>query len=381
MTGDVAAADTPAVDAPATRRSPFTNGRFAFAAGLTLLAILAIGLLPTILREQTRDWIAYEQAADRLTAGGPLYVFELANPDKEYYLYPPPTAAIWAAVGSPEGLLAIKVLALVGVAALMVVVMPSSRAWDRWLASGALAAAAVLAPSDLHDLVLGNVMALYVGAVAISVARPGWLGSGVLGTVCAVALKPAIGPYLLWLAFRRPRDFVRTLAVGLAVSVAFAVVVGPGRYVEYLEALPRMSVLVGLPSGNVGLSAVSPALALAGVVFAYVATIWAGIRLDPGRGAALAIAACLLAQPSIGFNYAGLLLPAVVMLWSADHVAGFTAVLATPIVAVVSPPLASLVVMTLAAVRLGERLGFARPTASATATPTAPTSTSVARPG
>ena len=71
--------------------------------------ILAIGLLPTILREQTRDWIAYEQAADRLTAGEPLYVFELATPDDEYYLYPPPTAAIWAAVGSPEGLLAVKV--------------------------------------------------------------------------------------------------------------------------------------------------------------------------------------------------------------------------------------------------------------------------------
>ena len=69
------------------------------------------------------------------------------------------------------------------------------------------------------------------------------------------------------------------------------------------------------------------------------------------------------------------------MLWSADHVAGFTAVLATPIVAVVSPPLASLVVMTLAAVRLGERLGFARPTASATVATTAPPSTSVARPG
>src|SRR6476646_2863597 len=115
MTGDAAAAvEAPAIDAPATRRSPFTNGRLAFAAGLTILAILAIGLLPTILREQTRDWIAYEQAADRLANGEPLYVFELDNPDKEYYLYPPPTAAIWAAVGSPEGLLAIKVLALVG---------------------------------------------------------------------------------------------------------------------------------------------------------------------------------------------------------------------------------------------------------------------------
>jgi hypothetical protein len=169
----------------------------------------------------------------------------------------------------------------------------------------------------------------------------------------------------------------------LVVSVAFAIVVGPGRYVEYLQALPRMSVLVGLPSGNVGLSAISPALALVGVAFAYLATIWAGLRLDPGRGAALAIAACLLAQPSIGFNYAGLLLPAVVMLWSADRVAGFVAVLATPIVAVVSPPVASLLVMTLAAVRLGERLGFARttPTATPPATTTAPPSAPVARPG
>jgi hypothetical protein len=378
MTGHVAA-----VEAASARRSPLTDGRLALAAGLTLLAILAFGLLPTILREQTRDWVAYEQAAERLTAGEPLYVFELENPDREYYLYPPPTAAIWAAAGSPEGLLAIKVIALICVAALMVVVAPSAPRWNRWLASGALAAAAVLAPSDLHDLILGNVMALYVGAVAISVARPGWLGSGVLGTVCAVALKPVIGPYLLWLAFRRPRDFVRTLAVGLVVSIAFAIVVGPGRYIEYLQALPRMSVLVGLPSGNVGLSAISPALAFVGVAFAYLATIWAGLRLDPGRGAALAIAACLLAQPSIGFNYAGLLLPAVVMLWSADRVAGFVAVLATPIVAVVSPPVASLLVMTLAAVRLGERLGFARTTPSATppATTTAPPSAPVARPG
>jgi hypothetical protein len=265
----------------------------------------------------------------------------------------------------------------------MVVVAPSASRWNRLVASGALAAAAVLAPSDLHDLILGNVMALYVGAVAISVARPGWFGSGVLGTVCAVALKPAIGPYLLWLAFRRPRDFVRTLGVGLAVSIAFAIVVGPGRYVEYLQALPRMSVLVGLPSGNVGLSAISPALALVGVAFAYLATIWAGLRLDPGRGAALAIAACLLAQPSIGFNYAGLLLPAVVMLWSADRLAGFVAILATPILAVVSPPVASIVVMTLAAVRLGERLGFvmSAPSATPPATTPAPPSAPVARPG
>jgi hypothetical protein len=357
----------------ASRRSLFTDGRLALVAGLTLLVILAIGLLPTILREQTRDWIAYEQAAERLAAGEPLYIFELATPDDEYYLYPPPTAAIWAAVGSPEGLLAVKVLALVGVASLMVVVAPKASPQNRLVAAGALALAALLAAPNLHDLVLGNVMALYVGAVAISVARPGWLGSSALGVVCAVALKPAIGPYLIWLAFRRPRDFLRTLAVGLAVSAFFAVLVGPGRYVEYLAALPRMSVLVGLPSGNVGLATISPVVGLVGVVVAYLVSMWAGVRLDPGRGAAIAVAACLLAQPSIGFNYAGLLLPAVVALWSADRVAGFVAVVAAPLVTVVSPPAASLVVIALAALRVGDRLGVTREAddqAAAVGTPT-----------
>jgi hypothetical protein len=344
----------------AARKSPLTDGRLALVAGLTLLVILAIGLLPTILREQTRDWIAYEQAADRLTAGEPLYVFELATPDDEYYLYPPPTAAIWAAVGSPEALLAIKVLALIGVASLMVVVAPNASPRNRLIGAAVLALAALVAAPNLHDLVLGNVMALFVGAVAISVARPGWFGSSVLGVVCAVALKPVIGPYLVWLAFRRPRDFLRTFAVGLAVSAVFAVIVGPGRYVEYLTALPRMSVLVGLPSGNVGLATISPVVALVGVVVAYLVTIWAGLRLDPGRGAAIALAACLLAQPSIGFNYAGLLLPAVVVLWSADRVAGIIAILAVPIVTIVSPPAASLLVIALAALRVGERIGVSR---------------------
>jgi hypothetical protein len=204
--------------------------------------------------------------------------------------------------------------------------------------------------------------------------------------VSAIALKPAIGPYLVWLAFRRPRDFLRTLAVGLAVSVVFAVIVGPGRYVEYLVALPRMSVLVGLPSGNVGLASVSPILGLVGIAVAYLATIWAGLRLDLGRGAAIAVAACLLAQPSIGFNYAGLLLPAVVALWSADRAAGFIAVLAVPIVTVVSPPAASLVVMGLAALRPGERLGLvgepaAAPPSSAAATTPKPAPARPASPG
>ncbi|HEU4919923.1 MAG TPA: hypothetical protein VFT20_09295, partial [Candidatus Limnocylindrales bacterium] len=125
---------------------------------------------------------------------------------------------------------------------------------------------------------------------------------------------------------------------------------------EYLVALPRMSVLVDLPSGNVGLSLVSREVAIVGVAAAYSATGLAALRLGAWRAAAVAIAAGLLAQPSIGFNYAGLLLPAVVALWAADRVAGFVAVVAVPLVAVLSPPLASLVIVGLAVVGLDGRM-------------------------
>ncbi len=351
------------------RRSPLVDGRLALLAGLLLIVILAAGLAPTILREGTRDWIAYDQAADRLAAGEPLYVFELATPDDEYYLYPPPTAAIWAAVGSPEALLALKILALVSVGALALVVAPRASVRERGAIAIALAAAAILAPPNLHDLILGNVMALYVGAVAVSLARPGWLGAVPLGLVCAIALKPFIGPYLVWLAIRRRDDALKLLATGLAASAIFALVIGPGRYIEYLVALPAMTVLADLPSGNVGLAEKSRELAIAGVVIAYLATLWGSARLDLPRGAAIAVAAGLLAQPTIGFNYAGLLLPAVVMLWAGDRVAGLVAAILVPILTVLSPPMAAASVIVLALARVGERLRPARTVASPATVP------------
>jgi hypothetical protein len=324
------------------------DGRLAILLGLTLLGVLAIGLLPTILNEGTRDWIAYQQAADRLAAGRPLYVFVLPTSDDEYYLYPPLGAALWRLAGSPEALIVLKVAALGLCGALAGIIAPSASRRQQLIIGASVVAAALVAPADLHDLVLANVMAFYVGAIALSLARPGWLGAMPLGLVCAAALKPVVGPYLLWLLIRRREDFGRVVAVGLVASLACAIVIGPQRYIEYLTALPRMSVLSELPSGNLGLFKSSPQLAILALVGAYVVTVVGAWRLGTWRSAAVAIAACLLAQPALGFNYAGLLLPAIVALWLADRPAGLAAVVVAPILSIVSPPLAGAFVIAAA---------------------------------
>jgi hypothetical protein len=324
------------------------DGRMAILIGLTVVGVLAIGLLPTILGEGTRDWIAYQQAADRLAADQPLYVFTLATPDDEYYLYPPLGAALWRLAGSPEALIVVKIAMLCLCGALATVLAPSVGRRGQIVIGALIVVAAVIAPSDIHDLILANVMAFYVGAVALSVARPGWIGATPLGLVCAAALKPIIGPYVLWLLIRRRADFWRVATVGIVASLACALFVGPGRYIEYLTALPQMSVLSDLPSGNAGLSRFSREVALVGLVLSYLVTVFASMRLSVWRSAAVAIAAGLLAQPALGFNYAGLLLPAVLALWVVDRPAGFVAIAVAPILAVVSPPLAGVFVIAAA---------------------------------
>src|SRR5690242_8776200 len=72
-----------------------TDGRLALATGLMLVVLLGLGLAPTIAREETRDWVAYQRAADRLSGNQPLYAFDPASPYDEPYLYPPATAAVW----------------------------------------------------------------------------------------------------------------------------------------------------------------------------------------------------------------------------------------------------------------------------------------------
>ena len=131
-------------------------------------------------------------------------------------------------------------------------------------------------------------------------------------------------------------------------SAVIAIVVGPGRYVEYLEALPRMTTLATSFTGNLGLVTLSPTIALVGLVFAWVIAAFAAARMDERRGAAVALSAILLAQPTIGFNYAGVLFPAMALLWGRDRMLGTVAFVVGSLLVLVSPIGAAVLVIGLA---------------------------------
>jgi hypothetical protein len=302
-----------------------------------------------IATEQGRDWVAYAEAAERLVSGGPLYSRSLGDPTLASYLYPPPLAALWAVGIGPAGLLIVKLAALLGLAPLGALLAGPVDGRTRIAGGFALVALGLAATPVVYDLVLGNVMTLYVGAIGLAVARRGWSGATLLGVVCAVALKPFVGPFLLWLLLRRRGDALRTVAVGLGVSALAAVVIGPGRYLEYVEALPRMLTIAHPFTGNVGLITSSPFAAATGLVIAYAAAIVAASpRLAEPAGAAIALGVTLAAQPTIGFNYSGVLLPAVAVLWLVDRRVAVVAGIVTPIVVLVSPVLAGALIAAVA---------------------------------
>ena len=283
------------------------DGTLAFAltapAVVGILTMLLIG--PTIFRESARDWTTYADAADRLRAGGPLFL----SGGQLLYIYPPPLAAVWGLGGSPEVLLAAKVIAL---ATLVFVI-----GWPLGVPAVALL---VLTPSLLHDLAIGNIMVLYALGLAWSALRPGKAGSIALGVVIALAAKPVLGPYLLWLLIVRRRDFAWTIGTAVAISLVFAIILGPGRYFEYLAALPEAWRFASNWHGNLGLSFLSPLLGTIGALVAYGIALVAATRRESGLP--IVIGALMLAQPAYGVGYGMLLLPAVVYLWRTKPIVG-----------------------------------------------------------
>jgi hypothetical protein len=322
------------------------------AIGIVLVAIDA-ALVPYILQEGATDWAAYDYASGLLHLHQNPYAWASA-PDiravTNYpYLYPPPLAWLWGLGFNPQLWLAVKVASLAGLGAFAwryASTMPA-----RLGLAAVLVALALATPSVVHDLVLGNVMVLYLGAIAVVCAYPERRWAVVpLGILIAIAFKPLVATIVVWLLVRERARFLDLVAVAVGLTIVFAVVIGPSAYIDYLVALPKLGGLAQPFSGNLGLSGISQPLALAAIPLALAWAAVAAWRLVPEAGLAAAVALTLLVQPTLGFNYACLLIPALILLWRVERPAGLLIGLLVLIVSPVSPPLAGLIVAAAASV-------------------------------
>jgi hypothetical protein len=329
--------------------------------------------VPVLLREQATDWRAYDEAARAIGAHGSLYPWTVSADVRavtDYpYLYPPPLALLWSFGLTPALYAVLKALSLVTLAAFARPELSGASRSQAGLVALALIALSLASPPVIHDLVLGNVMVLYLAASALVVAFPGRpLAAAPVGILVAVALKPAIAPVLLWLLIRRRAQFVTAFVAGLVTTVTALLFVGVGSYIDYLLALPRMGGLAQAFSGNLGLSATSLPLALAAIPAALAWTVWASLRMSDWAAAAVALGMTQLVQPTLGLNYAALLIPAVIAVWFVDRRWALVAAVVVPFAALISPPLGGLLVA--AAATVADVRG--RPRATAFSTPAAP---------
>ena len=340
-----ATAVSPEVARPGTVNRHWPPGALALVVVAFVLALIDWVAVPVLLQEGATDWRAYEGAAQTLAAGASPYAWTASDDIRAItaypYIYPPPLAAIWGLGLTASLFLVLKIASSFVVGGLAIQATRTGR--ERLAAGAVLIALALAAPPVIHDLILGNVMTLYLAAVAIAFALPrNRLAAVPLGILCAIALKPAVLPILVWMLVRNRAQFVVALVAGAATTAAFGVLLGPSVYLDYLRALPRLGGLAQPFSGNVGLSSISIGLALVAIPVALVACVWAARVLEFRASAVFAIAMTEFAQPALGLNYASLLIPGVILLWFVNRRVALAMGMSLPLVTLISPPLGGL---------------------------------------
>jgi hypothetical protein len=340
---------TPTLAAVLGRRS---DGTFPAAAATLIaigivLAFLDLTVLPYLFREGATDWRAYGEAAAQLRAHQNPYAWASAADIRALtaypYLYPPPLAWIWGFGLNASLWMGLKVASLAALGLFTIRATPLPR--QRTLLTGALVGLALAAPAVLHDLILGNVMVLYLAAFAVLAAFPDRRWAVVpLAILIAVAFKPLVAAIAVWLLVSDRARLLDLAAVSVALTIAFAVLIGPGAYIDYLVALPKLGGLAQPFSGNLGLSGVSQPLAFVAIPIALGWAAIAGRRLPAELGLAVAIGLTLIAQPTLGLNYAAVLIPAIILVWRSNRPAGLLLGVTLPLISIFSPPVAGLVV-------------------------------------
>ena len=199
-------------------------------------------------------------------------------------------AGVWLAGGDPYGvygfvyapfaLLVALPFRVVGewgwfaieIAALVWIMLDASKSLG-WPSRVLVVIAGVLFLPAMSDLLLGNVT-IVLTALALIAIRSDRIGAGVaFGIALAAVPKPLFIPLLLWMVAYRRRSLTGTIAGGLVATAVGVLILGVDRYVDFFTAL---STGAGIPTdfvGNLGLSAVSPAVGILGNVVAIAAVV------------------------------------------------------------------------------------------------------------
>jgi alpha-1,2-mannosyltransferase len=204
----------------------------------------------------------YQQAGQRVLANpSSLYAWS----DTYTFRYSPWAAVLFAPLAAIPETGAVWLWLVVKAVAVLAVAVGLGRRWTgdaRWRVAGMV----LFFPPVWHDLALGNVSVFTMAVLAILLVRHDGVGGVAFGLLLLLVPKPHLLPLALWLAVRRPRDAVATLAA-VAISVAVGVVVfGPDLWLDWLgtfrEPLGReftanigFSGLLGPPGVAVGILA------------------------------------------------------------------------------------------------------------------------------
>jgi len=172
-------------------------------------------------------------------------------------LYPPPGAYLLAPL-SPLGLEAgLWAWFAIKVAIAVACVLDATRgrpSWIRLLALGFVGT--FLGVQD--DLFLGNVSILLAAAIYLAVSRDRPWAAVPLGVALALVAKPFLVPVVLWFVVYRRRSAVTLIGAAIVVTLAAAVLMGPGVYRDYIDAL-RAATGIDLSYGQ-GLAGQAPGL-------------------------------------------------------------------------------------------------------------------------
>jgi hypothetical protein len=253
--------------------------RIAAGLGLALSVALGLAALAADVSQLQRVLAAGQDWAidgHRNMAAATAFLYGSDPYAVEGFLYAPLAALVMAplaALGTVPGLAVGVALKVVLILLCVADATHGRRPWQR-----VVAAVVVLTWLPvLADLWMGNTEVLLGCAMYLVVAhRHPAAGLG-LALVLATIAKPILLPFLVWgLLYRRPAVLV---AVGgaLLLTLAGLVLLGPGTYGTYLQALLSAGRYAVPFSGNIGLSGMAPELLLplsAVVVGGFALNLW-----------------------------------------------------------------------------------------------------------